>query len=65
MRSTAKTQSQDIESAMCARHSEAHELLTDLLNRVDAVDPDAADWGHVAGLTRIVECLRLAAEVEL
>jgi hypothetical protein len=62
---TAKTTSRDrLDAALVDVHSEIHELLEAVKARVDAVDPDTADWGHVVELQDIASRLREAAGIE-
>lgn len=51
------TEQQRLESALCATHGEIHDLLRVIAERIDEVDPDTADWGHIGDFNRVVRQL--------
>lgn len=57
---TTQTTATELEAALLARHMEIHELLAEIGNMADTVDPETANWGHVGDLGRIAQYLRYA-----
>lgn len=53
-----KTAAQARNEALLAAHAEVHDLIEQLKVKVDSIDPESADWGHVGDMNYYAERLR-------